>query len=104
MGEPLNQYFPEIPMGLKTRKGILTKVSNNPNALRTKSIEGTFNALPVEEREFSIWGKALTKGLQARLVVTSPVEEILIKIDGSIVFKTLSGSQYRLDYITTEEA
>ena len=97
------QYFPEIPMGLEPRVGILTKESNNKNAIRTKSIEGRFNALPVEEVEFSIWGKSLSKDMEVRLVITSPVEELLINVDGTVVFKTESGSQYRLDYTTREE-
>ena len=77
--------------------GILTKLSENKNAFRTKSIFGWFNELPQIEDNFSIYNNqplSIEEGL--RTVITSPVQEMTLG-EKTIIFKTLN-STYQLDY------
>jgi hypothetical protein len=97
-------YFPEIPFGNSPGyEGILTNESPNHNNLRTKSVQGTFKKIPKVGERFVIFGSSLTPGGIARMVSTSPVESMDYELIGSVVFKTETGSTYRLDYHRVEE-
>jgi hypothetical protein len=83
-------------------KGIFTKVSDNTNAMRTKSMEGWSDELPTLGHSFIFTGKALTKGAYARMLLTSRVTKIVHELpQQSILFNT-ENSTYRFDYIIDE--
>lgn len=100
-------YFPDIPMPTAKQpgyEGILTNESPNHNNLRTKSVEGQFRKLPEEGRAFFIFGEPLNKAANLRSINTSPVKSIKHELRGStMLFKTETGSTYRLDYYRIEE-
>jgi hypothetical protein len=81
------------------KQGTLTKLSDNPNALRTTYVEGEFSALPKAGKTFTIYGKALNEVMAemggVRMIETSPVQKVT-KTDAGYEFETLSGTVYGL--------
>lgn len=77
--------------------GTLTRMKfADGHALRTDSVEGTFSRLPTEGHGFLMMGAPLEPGFDGRLVATSKVVEVVRENDSTVVFKTESGTHYRL--------
>lgn len=72
----------------------LTKLSSNPNAMRTSFVEGFTTKLPVAGERFSITSEGLEFGV--RYVCTSPVKAV--REDGS--FDT-ENSTYRVEELAS---
>jgi hypothetical protein len=99
-----SMYFPDIPFSNSPGyEGILTNESPNHNNLRTKSVQGPFKTPPKKGEPFVILGEPLNKQASLRYVTTSRVESMDYALIGPAVFKTESGSTYRLDYHRVEE-
>jgi len=82
-------------------EGTLTKISDNKNAMRTKSMDGIFDEFPTINERFNIVGTSLIDmgdGVSLRLISTNTVIEIIYDIKRSITFKTFSGTKYCLEY------
>ena len=82
-------------------RGRLTKVSDNPNALRTPSIDGYFSSPPTLGQSFVMYADALDPKADFRQVATSIVKAI-IESDTHTRFNTLN-SVYELTDIRTIE-
>lgn len=76
-------------------KGILIKISNNDNALRTDSMEGEFEFFPKIGTSFRIFGESLTADGDIRIVTTSVVKNVE-QIENIYRFQTLN-STYKLE-------
>ncbi len=75
---------------------ILTKLSDNENALRTPHVRGFAPAAPVVGQSFNMWSEALEAEGGVRYIRTSPVQEIT-----DTGFRTLN-TLYRLDVLADE--
>ena len=80
----------------------LTKLSDNPNALRTRMIEGLADEVPMIGRPFVIWNDkplVVDKDYTNREVWTSAVVRTELGHSGSVVFWTRSGTNYLFEEI-----
>jgi len=106
---PQSMYFPEIPgiggpfKHAPQYSGILSNESPNHNNLRTNSVKGQFSKPPKIGEMFCMVGESLDPSASMRHVNTSPVVSMDYELIGVVVFKTESGSTYRLDYHRIEE-
>lgn len=84
-------------------KGKLKKIVSTHNNLRTTEMEGEFHKPPIIGQDFVIFGKALTEGMDVRMIRTTTVKDIK-DLDGRFVFFT-QNSEYELDIypMTAEE-
>jgi hypothetical protein len=83
------------------KTGTLTKISDNKNALRTKSVAGVYQQNPTIGAPFSIYGKALSLNVGMRAVITSPVISVAT-IDENVVEFSTENSKYRLQEKTDD--
>lgn len=76
----------------------LTKLSDNPNALRTNEVIGNFEDKPKVGEGFFMTAEALTPGMDWREVWTSRVTKIVSDNEQETVFHTLN-STYKVEYL-----
>lgn len=78
-------------------RGKITKLSDNPNAFRTKDMEGTFFHPPTVGQKFQMIGNALELREGSRIFTTSVVQEISTNPDFDGVIIRTENSLYALE-------
>lgn len=79
-------------------KVTLTKLKSSHQNLRTNVITGHTNMLPTKGFPFVLYGEPLTEEGDGRVVVTTPVTEVIQERDDYLEFTT-ANSTYGLDYV-----
>lgn len=71
--------------------GIIRKISDNENALRTSEMEGIFKDPPEKGKSFRIIGQAINQESYGRMIITSMVQEVE-KLNNGWKFDTLNST------------